>query len=101
MVSSMPLLQTTRSSFESRYHCSPPSNCSCLQEPRLADMESLPYTSAVLKEVTLMYPPAGVATWEASSDIEVGLMCDEFCAASDRVDRDCIMSTNSQAVLIL
>ena len=50
--------------------------CRCLQEPRLADMESLPYTSAVMKEAMRLYPPAGLTTREASSDIEVGLICD-------------------------
>ena len=57
--------------------CFPPSDCRCLQEPCLADMESLPYTLAVLKEAMRLYPPAGVVTREASSDIEVGLICDE------------------------
>eukprot|EP00891_Asterochloris_glomerata_P000149 jgi/Astpho2/149/Aster-04614 len=42
------------------------------REPCLADMESLPYTSAVLKEAMRLYPPAGMTTREASSDIEVG-----------------------------
>ena len=75
MVSSIPsAADGKRPPNESRYHCSPPSSGRCLQEPCLADMESLPYTSAVLKEAMRLYPPAGVATREASSEIEVGLI---------------------------
>ena len=65
--------------------CFPPSDCCCLQEPCLADMESLPYTSAVLKEAMRLYPPAGMTTREASSDIEVGLILDETYTASTTV----------------
>ena len=83
------------------YPCFPASGCRCLQEPCLADMESLPFTSAVMKEAMRLYPPAGLTTREASSDIQVGLLRDEFCAGGTGMRCSCIMSTSSQAGPVL
>ena len=78
-----------------------PSGCRCLQEPCLADMESLPYTSAVLKEAMRLYPPAGLTTRGTSSDIEVGPIRGETCADSTRVPCSCVMLASRHAGTVL
>jgi cytochrome P450 len=42
------------------------------REPTLADLEQLPYTSAVVNEALRVYPPATFVTREARQDVVVG-----------------------------